>query len=474
MSFLDALGAVGRGAAAVGRGAADFSEGVRKVAVPRDTQDFMRKIAAASAAGDVDEQLRIIQNASEYVMPEALQKASENARSERELQRTQADADRLRQLQLATAQTDADKSSLDLATRLGGGEGFGVEAMSQLQRDIEAGTVKEPDIFSRLMERARESGRVEDALALERRGLTADVLGKERATELSKINLDQEELTLEELQNVKKARQQINEAMLVGDSGVASRIARIAGLDKLADSLSGADFSKDRVGAESGLRKEYTALNKEFIKVRDSYSRILTTINSDIGTSEGGVEGSAAGDLALIFNYMKMLDPGSVVRESEFATASNTGSIPQIIWARYNKMLNGERLTAGQRQGFIRQAQALYASQLGGHRGTVDTFAGIAERSGLDVSNVVFDIEQTEFVERLQKNEMDPESEIAKGFSSVTQGQMGQFNKALQRNVGGGGGGLPTDPSVGDTWTLDDGSVAVFNGNQWVITDGDT
>ena len=47
------------------------------------------------------------------------------------------------------------------------------------------------------------------------------------------------------------------------------------------------------------LRGEFTNLSKEFIKQRDSFNRIEASAKDH----------SAAGDLALIFNFMKLLDP---------------------------------------------------------------------------------------------------------------------------------------------------------------------
>lgn len=66
---------------------------------------------------------------------------------------------------------------------------------------------------------------------------------------------------------------------------------------------------------------------------------------------------SPAGDVAMIFAFMKMIDPGSVVRESEFATAANTGSIPTRVWSLYNRIVTGERLTVTQRADFAKQAR---------------------------------------------------------------------------------------------------------------------
>lgn len=122
-------------------------------------------------------------------------------------------------------------------------------------------------------------------------------------------------------------------------------VAKKAEEDKLKQELEaeGETFSR----AEK-LRSRYDKLSGDFIKVRDAYDRVQAT------------EDTAAGDIALIFNYMKMLDPGSVVRESEFATAQNAAGVPDRIVNQYNRLLSGERLSPRQRKSFESQANALF------------------------------------------------------------------------------------------------------------------
>ena len=117
----------------------------------------------------------------------------------------------------------------------------------------------------------------------------------------------------------------------------------------------GAEKSSGETGRSDAtkLRTEYNTLSKDFVKIRDSYQRIT-------GSAK---DSSAAGDLAIIFNYMKILDPGSVVRESEFATAQNAAGIPERIRAQYNNALRGERLAPKTRADFINQARILYTGQ---------------------------------------------------------------------------------------------------------------
>ena len=63
----------------------------------------------------------------------------------------------------------------------------------------------------------------------------------------------------------------------------------------------------------------------------------------------------------MIFAYMKMLDPGSVVREQEFANAQNAAGVPDQVRNAYNKALRGERLNPAQRAEFLRSAKQMAA-----------------------------------------------------------------------------------------------------------------
>ena len=73
--------------------------------------------------------------------------------------------------------------------------------------------------------------------------------------------------------------------------------------------------------------------------------------------------GTGAGDLALIFGFMKVLDPRSTVREGEFASAANAGGVVENVRNQYNKVLEGTLLTPQVRAQFITSANALFAKQ---------------------------------------------------------------------------------------------------------------
>ena len=67
-----------------------------------------------------------------------------------------------------------------------------------------------------------------------------------------------------------------------------------------------------------------------------------------------------ADDIALVFSFMKTLDPTSTVGPTEYATASKAGGVPEAIRNTYNRLRDGEFLTDEQRQNFIETARKNY------------------------------------------------------------------------------------------------------------------
>ena len=129
------------------------------------------------------------------------------------------------------------------------------------------------------------------------------------------------------------------------------------------------------------LRDEHTKNSGEFIKVRDAYGRVLSS----------GVNPSAAGDLALIFNYMKMLDPGSTVREGEFANAQNSGSIPDRFVAQYNSVLAGTRLAPEQRIDFLDRSKSLYENAKTSQEYLDESYRELSDSFDVDPNKVIID-----------------------------------------------------------------------------------
>lgn len=141
---------------------------------------------------------------------------------------------------------------------------------------------------------------------------------------------------------------------------------------------------KDRVSAENSLRDDYLKQSQTFITMRDAKSRL------------DSIETTGAGDMALVFTYMKLLDPGSTVREGEYATASNAAGVPSAVQGLYNKMVGGGVLDAKARTQIKSQAGKFYERAAAQHDKLSTQFANTAKRQGLRVDNVIVDLSPSE------------------------------------------------------------------------------
>tara|TARA_B110000090_G_scaffold208127_1_gene261127 strand:- start:4530 stop:6329 length:1800 start_codon:yes stop_codon:yes gene_type:complete len=108
------------------------------------------------------------------------------------------------------------------------------------------------------------------------------------------------------------------------------------------------------------------------------YTKIKTSAEAD----------SAAGDMSLIFAYMKMLDPDSVVREGEQATAENARGMPEGLANLYNKAITGEKMGEDQRADFVRLGGLLFTKikKLAGP--TISKIKGVTKRYELNQDDV--------------------------------------------------------------------------------------
>lgn len=134
------------------------------------------------------------------------------------------------------------------------------------------------------------------------------------------------------------------------------------------------------IRVEQNLRQQFLNQAKPFEAIRDAYSKINAS------------QDNAAGDMSMIFGYMKILDPGSTVREGEAASAQEAAGVPTRILNAYNNALQGTRLAPDQRKQFKTQAEALYGTQKAVYEQSVKAFSDIAKGYGADPSRVTVDL----------------------------------------------------------------------------------
>lgn len=123
--------------------------------------------------------------------------------------------------------------------------------------------------------------------------------------------------------------------------------------------------------AEADLRKEFNQRPevKAFADVRQSMNNIRQYY---LGQTQGTP--TPQRDMSMIFSFMKMLDPGSVVREGEFASAQNAAGVEDRIRNLYNRARNGTLMNPRQRADMLNAAQDTFFSQQGNYNRVADEY----------------------------------------------------------------------------------------------------
>ncbi len=138
----------------------------------------------------------------------------------------------------------------------------------------------------------------------------------------------------------------------------------------------------EAVGKEQQFRKEFDDLKivQDTTARYTAYGNLLASAKAD----------SASGDVAFIFEFMRMVDPKSVVKEAEFELAENASPYLQRIFKLLKKAETGERLSSDQREEFLQTAGGILQSQLSLYDDTYDVYSGIAGKTfGADKLDVV-------------------------------------------------------------------------------------
>jgi len=139
--------------------------------------------------------------------------------------------------------------------------------------------------------------------------------------------------------------------------------------------------SEFRLTSETDLRKEYSGLPaiKEFSTVQTAHKQVINALNNP----------SAANDLAAATKFMKLLDPGSVVRESELGMAmAATGAI-DLMGNYLQRLQNGERLNPAQRADFKKAAELAYKAAEDTFNQISGQYVDLANSYNLNPNNIV-------------------------------------------------------------------------------------
>lgn len=140
------------------------------------------------------------------------------------------------------------------------------------------------------------------------------------------------------------------------------------------------------------LRREFTGDKsvQEFVQTRDAFGTVIASAAPDPRTGKT----TAAGDLSLVFAYMKMLDPGSTVREGEYATAQSAAGVPSQVANIYNQLVLGKTtLPEALRADYVSRAGILFNRRRETlEKVTIPAYQKIAKVNGFDPEQVTIDL----------------------------------------------------------------------------------
>jgi hypothetical protein len=129
------------------------------------------------------------------------------------------------------------------------------------------------------------------------------------------------------------------------------------------------------------LRQEYTGLPdiKAYNEVNTAYNQIKTALSNP----------SPANDLAAATKFMKLLDPNSVVRESELMMAMQASGVTDRIANLGHRIMSGEKLTEAQRKDFYDAATEFYKVSQNNKNAIDAQYIDIAQKGGLSPDLII-------------------------------------------------------------------------------------
>ena len=254
--------------------------------------------------------------------------------------------------------------------------------------------------------------------AAEQRNMTAELIARERPDIAEMVRTGGMPLNVAYQEFLKSGPKpelrEVGDKLYQVQDGQASLVP---GIDYGSQSNLFGGLPEEQFKGESGLRKEYTPLIKNIRTAAQGYDKVRRA-------AEGG---TAADDLALIFGFMKTLDPTSTVRESEFANAENAAGVPEVIRNVWNRAKEGTRLTPEQRQNFVTTAENQWQAYRSQWQRINEQYTGLAEQYKFDPSRIVTPITEFEPIggsdDVPQMNEQDIAESQANAIAAIQAGK---------------------------------------------------
>jgi hypothetical protein len=166
--------------------------------------------------------------------------------------------------------------------------------------------------------------------------------------------------TLENLRQLDKPEASPTESRLLREAGMPVTVENIVKLRQAGASNVNVKVPVDMTGGQKGFENEMKLsgafkqepIYKDFNDMKSAYGQVVSSL----------AQGTPIGDVAGATKVMKLLDPGSVVRESELGIAMAAAGRMDLLQNYFNNLMTGQKLTPTQREDFQRLSNELYAA----------------------------------------------------------------------------------------------------------------
>tara|TARA_R100000458_G_C8276939_1_gene252337 strand:- start:3425 stop:4909 length:1485 start_codon:yes stop_codon:yes gene_type:complete len=176
------------------------------------------------------------------------------------------------------------------------------------------------------------------------------------------------------------------------------------------------------------VKKEKTVA--QYIQSKQEFDQIRTLVNR---AQKEGRTLKGPQDISIVFKFMKALDPESVVREGEFATAANAGGIPVKVTNFYNKIIEGQLLTPELRDSFIDAARDAVEGKKSQAVSTVQSYIGENEKLLPKVQDIPRYFE--DILDQIESPLVEVEDSTKSKMSTVVTEDIGPFLSEEEANI---------------------------------------
>lgn len=171
-----------------------------------------------------------------------------------------------------------------------------------------------------------------------------------------------------------------------------------------------------KIKLEGELRDDYRKDSSNFVEISRQARIIQDSLKDD----------SAAGTLASATAFMKMLDPGSVVRESELAMAMKTNGALDRMGNYINVIQSGQVLTTQQKADFAKLIKTYSNAANEAQRNLNKKYGQISSEYGLDPKRVVvYDVQKDDKPEKVDAK-VTPQTKIVKTRADLDKVKSGE------------------------------------------------